>query len=149
MIWRLLHNLVTTAKCNDHEVRSSKLMLFLSSVDNSKAPTLLKSLKLDPQEIMNLLCTDWPNPTRNRTRTRNQNRLQHWSRDKTGEHRTSEPWPLEWTLLWALAWSPSFKTLTSLKKESRLFFLGDNCIESFPSASFLSDHSIWRFWMLF
>ena len=36
------------------------------------------------------------------------------------------------------------KTLTSLNKESRLFFLGDNSIWSFPSVASLSDYSIWR-----
>ena len=35
--------------------------------------------------------------------------------------------------------------LTSLNKEVRPFFLGDNSIWSFPSVSFLSDYSIWRF----
>ena len=36
------------------------------------------------------------------------------------------------------------KTLTSLNKEARPFFLGDNSIWSFPSVSSLSDYSIWR-----
>ena len=36
------------------------------------------------------------------------------------------------------------KTLTSLNKEVRPFFLGDNSIWSFPSASSLGDYSIWR-----
>ena len=39
----------------------------------------------------------------------------------------------------------SLKTLTSLNKEVRPFFLGDNSIWSFPSVSSLSDYSIWRF----
>ena len=38
----------------------------------------------------------------------------------------------------------SLKTLTSLNKESRPFFLGDNSIWSLPSVSPLSDYSIWR-----
>ena len=38
----------------------------------------------------------------------------------------------------------SLKTLTSLNKEVRPFFLGDNSIWSFPSVSSLSDYSIWR-----
>ena len=44
---------------------------------------------------------------------------------------------------------PSLKTLTSLNKEVRPFFLGDNSIWSFPSVSSLSDYSIWRSWKLF
>ena len=40
---------------------------------------------------------------------------------------------------------PTLKTLTSLNKEVRLFFLSDNRIWSFPSVSCLSDYSIWRF----
>ena len=38
----------------------------------------------------------------------------------------------------------SLKTLTSLNKEVRPFFLGDNSIWSFPSVSSLSDYSISR-----
>ena len=38
----------------------------------------------------------------------------------------------------------TLKTLTSLNKEARPFFLGDNSIWSFPSVSSLSDYSIWR-----
>ena len=38
----------------------------------------------------------------------------------------------------------ALKTLTSLNKEVRLFFLGDNSIWSFHSVSSLSDYSIWR-----
>ena len=38
----------------------------------------------------------------------------------------------------------ALKTLTSLKKESRPFFLGDDSIWSLPSVSSLSDCSIWR-----
>ena len=37
------------------------------------------------------------------------------------------------------------KTLNSLKRESRLFFLGHNSIWSLPSVSFLGDYSNWRF----
>ena len=36
------------------------------------------------------------------------------------------------------------KTVTSLNKEVRLFFLGDNSIWSFSSGSSLSVYSIWR-----
>ena len=36
------------------------------------------------------------------------------------------------------------KTLTSLNKEVRPFFLSDNSIWSFPSVSSLGDYSIWR-----
>ena len=43
----------------------------------------------------------------------------------------------------------TLKTLTSLNKEVRPFFLGDNSIWSYPSVSFLSDYSIWRSWRLF
>ena len=43
----------------------------------------------------------------------------------------------------------SLKTLTSLNKEVRPFFLGDNSIWIFPSVSSLSDYSIWRSWGLF
>ena len=39
---------------------------------------------------------------------------------------------------------PTLKTLTSLNKEVRPFFLGDSSIWSFPSLSSLSDYSIWR-----
>ena len=39
---------------------------------------------------------------------------------------------------------PTLKTLTSLNKEVRPFFLGDNSIWSFPSVSSLSDYSISR-----
>ena len=35
------------------------------------------------------------------------------------------------------------KTLTSLNKEVRPFFLSDNSIGSYPSVSSLSDSSIW------
>ena len=42
----------------------------------------------------------------------------------------------------ALAYT--LKTLTSLNKEVRPFFLSDNSIWSFPSVSSLSDYSIWR-----
>ena len=38
----------------------------------------------------------------------------------------------------------SLKTLTSLSKESKLCFLGDNSTWSFQSFSSLSDCSIWR-----
>ena len=38
----------------------------------------------------------------------------------------------------------TLKTLTSLNKGVRPFFLGDNSIWSFPSVSSLSDYSIWR-----
>ena len=44
---------------------------------------------------------------------------------------------------------PTLKALTSLNKESRPFFLGDNSIWSMPSLSSLSDCSIWRSWRLF
>ena len=40
----------------------------------------------------------------------------------------------------------TLKTLTSLNKEVRPFFLGDNSIWSLPSVSSLSDYSIWRSW---
>ena len=40
------------------------------------------------------------------------------------------------------------KTLTSLNKEVRPFFLDNNSIWSFPSVSSLSDYSIWRSWGL-
>ena len=40
--------------------------------------------------------------------------------------------------------TPSLKTLTSLNKEVRPFFLSDNSIWSFPSVASLSDYSIWR-----
>ena len=43
----------------------------------------------------------------------------------------------------------SLKTLTSLNKEVRPFFLSDNGIWSFPSVSSLSDYSSWRSWGLF
>ena len=39
----------------------------------------------------------------------------------------------------------SLKTLTSLNKEVRVFFLSDNSIWSLPSVSSLSDYSISRF----
>ena len=45
--------------------------------------------------------------------------------------------------------SLTLKTLTSLNKEVRPFFLCDNSIWSFPSLSFLSDYSTWRFLRLF
>ena len=38
----------------------------------------------------------------------------------------------------------TLKTLTSLSKGVRSFFLGDDSIWSFPSVSSLSDYSIWR-----
>ena len=38
----------------------------------------------------------------------------------------------------------ALKTITSLNKEVRPFFLSDNSIWSFPSASSRSDYSIWR-----
>ena len=38
----------------------------------------------------------------------------------------------------------SLKTLTSLNKEVRPFFLCDNSIWGYPSVSSLSDYSIWR-----
>ena len=41
------------------------------------------------------------------------------------------------------------KTLTSLNKEVRPFFLGDNSIWRLPSVSSLSDYSTWRSWRLF
>ena len=40
--------------------------------------------------------------------------------------------------------SSTLKTLTSLNKEVRPFFLSDNSIWSFPSVSSPSDYSIWR-----
>ena len=43
----------------------------------------------------------------------------------------------------------TLKTLTSLNKEVRTFFLGDNSTWSIPSLSSLSDYSIWRPWGLF
>ena len=43
----------------------------------------------------------------------------------------------------------TLKTLTSLNKEVRPFFLSDNSIWSYPSVSALSDYSIWRSWKLF
>ena len=43
----------------------------------------------------------------------------------------------------------SLKTLSSLNKEVRPFFLGDDSIWSFPRFLPLSDHSIWRSWRLF
>ena len=43
----------------------------------------------------------------------------------------------------------SLKTLTSLNKEVRPFFISDNSIWSYPSVSSLSDSSIWRSWGLF
>ena len=43
----------------------------------------------------------------------------------------------------------SLKTLTSLNKEVRPFFLSDNSIWSLPSVSSLSDYSIWSSWRLF
>ena len=43
----------------------------------------------------------------------------------------------------------TLKTLTSLNKEVRAFFLSDNSIWSLPSVSSLSDYSIWRSWRLF
>ena len=42
----------------------------------------------------------------------------------------------------------NLKTLTSLNKESRPFFLGHNSIWSCPSLSYLSDYSIRRSWRL-
>ena len=45
--------------------------------------------------------------------------------------------------------SATLKTLTSLNKEVRPFFLGDNSIWSYPSVSSLSDYSITRFWKRF
>ena len=45
--------------------------------------------------------------------------------------------------------SLTLKTLTSLKKESWPFFLGDNSVWSFASVSSLSDYSIWRSSRLF
>ena len=41
------------------------------------------------------------------------------------------------------------RTLTSLNKEVRPFFLSDKSIWSFPSFSSLSDYSIWRAWGYF
>ena len=38
----------------------------------------------------------------------------------------------------------TLKSLASLNKEVRPFFLGDNTISSLPSVSSLSDYSIWR-----
>ena len=38
----------------------------------------------------------------------------------------------------------TLKTLTTLNKEVRVFFLSDKSIWSFPSVSSLSDYSIWR-----
>ena len=38
----------------------------------------------------------------------------------------------------------TLKTLTSLNKGVRSFFLGDNSIWRFPSVSSLSDYSTWR-----
>ena len=40
--------------------------------------------------------------------------------------------------------SETLKTLSSLNKEVRPFFLGDTRIWSFPCVSSLSDYSIWR-----
>ena len=45
--------------------------------------------------------------------------------------------------------SSTLRTLTSLNKESRPFFLSDNSIWWFPSVSSLSDYSIWRSRRLF
>ena len=39
---------------------------------------------------------------------------------------------------------PPLKTLTSLNKEVRPFFLSDDSIWGLPSVSSLSDYSIWR-----
>ena len=39
----------------------------------------------------------------------------------------------------------TLKTLTSLNKESRLLFLVDSTLWSFPSVYSLSDYSIWKF----
>ena len=60
-----------------------------------------------------------------------------------GVSRTSLERPL------GLRRAPSLKTLTSLNKEVRPFFLCDNSIWSFPSVSFLSVYSIWRSRRLF
>ena len=59
--------------------------------------------------------------------------------------------PLNWTgsVFLLLRKRVPFKTLTSLNKEVRPFFLGDNSIWRFPSVSSLSDYSIWRSWRLF
>ena len=43
----------------------------------------------------------------------------------------------------------TLKTLTSLNKEVRPFFLSDDSIWGLPSVSSLSDYSIWRSWGLF
>ena len=43
----------------------------------------------------------------------------------------------------------TLKTLTSLNKEVKPFFLGENSIWSYPSVSSLSDYSIWRSCRLF
>ena len=44
---------------------------------------------------------------------------------------------------------PTLRTLTSLNKEVRPFFLSDTSIWSLPSVSSLSDYSIQRSWRLF
>ena len=54
---------------------------------------------------------------------------------------TTAPWPP--------AQTGPLTTLTSLNKEVRPFFLGDNSIWSCPSVSSVSDYSIWRSWRLF
>ena len=95
-------------------------------------------------------------------------RQETWRRTEEGEHRRGEG--SEKFTLWhkiityeKLFWNNYFsvqthlsnlqvlplKTLTSLNKEVRPFFLCDNSIWSFPSVSFLSDYSTWRFWRLF
>ena len=48
------------------------------------------------------------------------------------------------TLIFSTRGRPSLKTLTSLNKEARPFFLSDNRIWSFPSVSSLSEYSVWR-----
>ena len=46
--------------------------------------------------------------------------------------------------LFRYTFTQTLKTLTSLNKEVRPFFLGDNSIWSYPFLSSLSDCSIWR-----
>ena len=45
---------------------------------------------------------------------------------------------------WNSEKTQTLKTLTSVNKEVRSFFLGDNSISSFPSVSSLGDYSFWR-----
>ena len=53
--------------------------------------------------------------------------------------------PIKMSLFYLKTCTPvTLKTPTSLNKEVRPFFLGDNSIWSFPSVSSLSDYSTWR-----